>query len=323
VVAVGPNPYLFVVGCPRSGTTLLQRMLDAHPMLAVSNDPHFIPFAPGVDAGLDPPLTPQLVEWLLGYRTFGRLGLDEGTLRRAAAGASTYRELVAALYDAFGDARGKPLAGEKTPRYVRYLPLLRSLFPHARVVHLLRDGRDVALSTLEWARPDRGPGRFELWRENPLAVCALSWHWHVATGMHDAAAFGDLYSEVRYEDVVADPEATMRRVADALALPFAVEMLEFHSGRTRAEPGLSAKDAWLPPTPGLRDWRTQLSPDELELFDALAGDLLELLGYERAVAEVSPETAARAARYRAAWERELRARGKVAVDTLPVLVTEG
>jgi Sulfotransferase family len=319
---VGRNPYLFVVGCPRSGTTLLQRMLDAHPLLAVSNDPHFIPFAPGVAVGLDPPVTPQLVEWLLGYRTFARLGLDEGTVSKAAAAAATYRELVATLYDAFGAARGKPLAGEKTPRYVRYLPLLHSLFPNARVVHLLRDGRDVALSTLEWARSDRGPGRFSLWGENPLAVCALSWRWHVSTGMRDAAAFGERYSEVRYEDVVADPESTMRRVAEALELPFAFEMLEFHSGRTRAEPGLSAKDAWLPPTPGLRDWRTQLAPDQLELFDALAGDVLEVLGYERTAVEVSPGTNARAARYREAWESELRERGKVPVDTRPVMVPE-
>lgn len=79
------NPYLFVVGCPRSGTTLLQRMLDAHPDLAVANDSHFIletlaDFAPldplsGID--LDPALTRDLVEWVRTYRTFGRLGLDD------------------------------------------------------------------------------------------------------------------------------------------------------------------------------------------------------------------------------------------------------
>lgn len=312
VAVLGPNPYLFVVGCPRSGTTLLQRMLDAHPLLAVSNDPHFIPFAPGVRAGLNPPVTPELVDWLLGYRTFARLGLDEQTLREAAAGARTYRELVAALYDEFGRQRGKPLAGEKTPRYVRYLPLLQSLFPNARVVQLIRDGRDVALSTLEWARPDRGPGRFRLWQENPLAVCALSWHWHVTSGRRDGRKLGDLYSEVRYEDVVAEPEPTLAALSAQLELPFAGEMLNFHRGRTRHESGLSAKAAWLPATPGLRDWRSQLSPADLELFDALAGDLLSLLGYERGVDAISSETEAAASWYRDAWEAELRERGKVA-----------
>ena len=309
----GPNPYVFVVGCPRSGTTLLQRMLDAHPQLAVSNDPHFIPFAPGVRDGRDPPVTAALVAWLRGYRTFGRLGLDERALDDAAAGATTFSELVARIYDAFGRARGKELAGEKTPRYVRYLPLLHSLFPRARVVHLIRDGRDVALSTLEWARPDRGPGRFDLWNENPLAVCALSWRWHVSTGLHDAGTLGALYEELRYEDLVAAPEPALREVTAALALPYAPEMLEFHRGRTRTEPGLSAKDAWLPPTAGLRDWRTQLSTDEVELFDALAGDLLEVVGYERGVESVPAATEARAARYREAWVNELRERRKVAL----------
>ena len=306
------NPYVFVVGCPRSGTTLLQRMLDAHPLLAVSNDPHFIPFAPGIRRGVDPPGTTELIDWLRGYRTFARLGLDERALAEAAERATTFSDLVARLYDAFGGARGKPLAGEKTPRYVRYLPLLHSLFPQARVVHLLRDGRDVALSTLEWARPDRGPGRFRLWLENPLAVCALSWRWHVTTGRREGELLGPLYTEVRYEELVRDPEPALRRVAAGLELPYAEEMLGFHRGRTRAEPGLSAKDAWLPPTPGLRNWRTQLAPDELELFDALAGDLLDALGYERGAEAVSADTEARAEHYRRAWEDELRERVKVA-----------
>jgi hypothetical protein len=305
------NPYLFVVGCPRSGTTLLQRMLDANPLLAVSNDPHFIPFAPGVRDGHDPPVTAELVDWLLGYRTFARLGLEEAAVRSAAASAATYRELVAALYDAFGRERGKVLAGEKTPRYVRYLLLLHGLFPGARVVHLVRDGRDVALSTLEWARPDRGPGRFRLWQEHPLAVCALSWRWHVTTGMRDGARLGSLYSEVRYEDLVATAERTLRRLTARIGLPFAGEMLTFHEGRRRRDPGLSAKDAWLPPTPGLRDWRTQLPAADVELFEALAGDLLSQLGYERAYDAVSPRLAAVAARFRATWEAELRERGKV------------
>lgn len=309
------NPYLFVVGCPRSGTTLLQRMLDAHPQLAVSNDPHFIPFAPGVAAGLDPPVTRELVEWLLAYRTFARLELDEQTLRAAAARAATFSELIALLYDAFGARRGKRLAGEKTPRYVRYLPLLHALFSHARVVHLIRDGRDVALSTLDWARADRGPGRFDLWVESPLATCALSWRWHVTTGMRDGAALGPLYSEVRYEELVADPARALRPVCASLDLRFAEEMAQFHVGRTRSDAGLSAKEAWLPATAGLRDWRAAFTTAELELFAALAGDVLERLGYEVGVDAISPAVEERAAAYAEAWEIELRARGKVAAGT--------
>jgi hypothetical protein len=88
-------------------------------------------------------------------------------------------------------------------------------------------------------------------------------------------------------------------------------MLTFHVGRARHEPGLSAKKAWLPPTQGLRDWRVQLSHDDQQLFEALAGDLLSQLGYERRFDPVAPGVKARASRYRAAWQAELVERGKI------------
>jgi Sulfotransferase family len=302
------NPYLFTVGCPRSGTTLLQRMLDAHPLLAVSNDPHFIPFAPGVDVGTDPPLTSELVDWVVGYRTFHRFGIDEETGRDAARGAETFSEFVTALFDALATSRGKPLAGEKTPRYVLHIPLLHSLFPQAHIVHLIRDGRDVALSTLDWARPDKGPGRLGLWNEDPLAVCALSWRRHVLAGRGEGQALGQLYTEIRYESLVKDPDSALEELTARIGLPYAAEMLAFHRGRTRKDPGLSSKDAWLPPTPGLRDWRVTLSRPELELFDALAGDLLAALGYERGAHAIPPEIESRAAEYRHAFDVEVHRR---------------
>jgi hypothetical protein len=70
----GRNPCVFAVGCPRSGTTLLQRMLDHHPGLGVANDTHFIPHAIDDHSGrVDPRLTPELVESVRSYRRFPRL----------------------------------------------------------------------------------------------------------------------------------------------------------------------------------------------------------------------------------------------------------
>ena len=306
------NPFLFVVGCARSGTTLLQRMLDSHPQLAVSNDPHFIPFAvQGVLDGVDPPVTPELVDSVLDYRTFIRLGLPEAAVREAAAGAERYSDFVGAIYSAFARMRGKPLGGEKTPRYVRYLPLLASLFPWAKIVHIIRDGRDVALSMLDWARPDRGPGRFQLWQDRPVAVCALSWRWHVTTGRRDGIRLGrDRYHEVRYEDLVAKPEEALRRIAHFLELDFAPEMLRYHEGKERSDPGLSTKGRWLPPTLGLRDWRVQMAPGEVELYEAIAGDVLTLFGYESAFDSISEATESLARLCRESWEADLHRREK-------------
>ena len=106
------------------------------------------------------------------------------------------------------------------------------------------------------------------------------------------------YREVRYEDLVTRPEETLRGIADFSELPFAPEMLTYHVGKARYEPGLSAKKTRLPPTPGLRDWRTQMGKRDLELFEAIAGDLLSALGYERGVATISPEIASVAGRCR-------------------------
>ncbi len=99
----GRNPYVFVVGCLRSGTTLLQRMLNCHPQLAVGYDSHFIPqVIRRVDVGVDPPLTPALVGRVRACRRFDRLGLPDDAIDQAAAQARTYGELVGALYSAFG-----------------------------------------------------------------------------------------------------------------------------------------------------------------------------------------------------------------------------
>jgi sulfotransferase family protein len=301
------NPYLFVVGCPRSGTTLLQRMLDNHPQLAVANDSHFIPrVVKDVPIGVDPPLTPGLVERVRTYRRFYRLELPDAAVQRAARESSTYREFVSALYSEYGRLRGKPFAGEKTPDYVRHLPRLRALFPRARFVHMIRDGRDAALSILEWARGGKGASRFELWEEEPVAVCALWWRWLVTTGRRDGRALGPArYHEARYEDLVAGPETMLRELASFLELPYAPEMAAFHEGKTRHDSGLSAKKAWLPPTPGLRDWRTQMASRDVELFEALAGDLLSDLGYERSVGTPSSSIAAIAERCQRWWESEM------------------
>jgi hypothetical protein len=302
------NPCLFVVGCARSGTTLVQRMLDAHPQLAVSNDPHFIQESLRKSGGRDVALTPELVERVLACRTLQRLGLPDELIRGAAEGAATYAEFVSAIYDAFARSRGKALAGEKTPRYVRYLPLLHALFPWVKILHVIRDGRDVALSMLDWANPERGPGRYRLWREQPLAVCALTWRWHVTTGQRDGSVLGPaVYREISYEQLTAEPESTMRRLLAFLELPFAPETVTYHAGRTRDGPRLASKDRWLPPTPGLRDWRAQMAPPDVELFEAIAGDALATLGYEIVHDPVSPGLARIARRLRESWEHEVRA----------------
>lgn len=177
------NPYVFIVGCPRSGTTLLQRMLDNHPQLAVTNDAAFILKAlkvvyqikkSRIKEGHDPAMTQQVVDFLLTDDRFARMRLPADRVREAAARCGTYGAFVSALYDEFARMHGKPLAGDKTPDYARRLPVLHGLFPQAKFIHIIRDGRDVALSTLEWTATDhKGPCNFALWNEQRMGTIAL------------------------------------------------------------------------------------------------------------------------------------------------------
>ncbi|MFQ5598087.1 MAG: sulfotransferase [Nitrospiria bacterium] len=309
--SVARNPYLFVVGCPRSGTTLLQRMLDHHPQLAVANDTHFIPV--GIQRrfnGADPLLTPDLVDRVVRYRRFPRLGISLEEAKRSAKTSETYSTFVTALYDTYAQKQEKQYGGEKTPDYVKYLPMLHGLFPWVKTAHIIRDGRDVALSALEWAKEKKGPGRYVLWQEDPVAVCALWWHHHVSQGMQDGNALGPAhYFELRYESLSTEPQAVLSELSRFLDIPFSKKMVHYYEGKTRMEAykkgEISVKKAWLPATPKLRDWRKRMEERDLALFEALAGNLLSKLGYERAFPSIPPRMTTLAEKYRRWWDAEM------------------
>ena len=282
--AKSSNPYLFVTGCTRSGTTLLQRMLDSHPQLAVANDTHLIPSALfGKKADSKTALTPALFGQVVGYKRFPALGIDPAAASEHAARSATVAGFVAALLDDYATGRHKPIAGEKDPEYVRRLPLIHRLFPDARVIHIIRDGRDVALSTLDWVTPQRFLGRLSLWKEEPIAVCALWWQRQVSAGIKGGRLLGTRYLEVRYEQLVENPETVLRDICRFLDIDYSSAMVRFHEGRTIRTGRTSSKDQWLPPTRGIRDWRTSLDSHHLQLFEQLAGELLSSLGYPLAV----------------------------------------
>jgi hypothetical protein len=302
---------VFICGCPRSGTTLLGRLADAHPELAVVHESRFIADWYEKRVGLTPDgeVTQSLVSELARYPRYTRLGLGREVLERllTANGPVSYDRFVSGIFDSYGEARGKRIVGDKTPRYVRSLPILHDLWPEARFVHILRDGRDVSLSVLNWRK---GPtGRFSAWAEDPVSVVALWWRWHVLLGREDGGALGSgLYHELLYESLVSDAERECAALCEFLGLAYDEAMLRFHEGRERDEPRLDAKKAWRPVTSGLRNWREEMPPADVERFEAAAGDVLAELGYTRGVERPSPEAQKRAAKIKESFTRDVRAR---------------
>jgi Sulfotransferase family len=310
------NPYVFFVGCPRSGTTLVQRIGDAHPKLAVIHEADWLPkfYERRIGVAPDGTVTPELIRHLVAHRRFARLELDPARVEALLdGGTKDYAGFVSELFDLHGRDKAKPFVGVKSPGYVRHLPTLHSLWPEAKVVHLIRDGRDVALSVLDWKKGERTAGRFSTWHEDPLTTSALWWEWHVRLGCEAARDLGqEQYYELRYESLVAEPEAECRKLCRFLRLPYDDSMLRFHQGRMRPQPGRGAKGSWLPVTRGLRSWAEQMRSGDVARFEAAVGPLLDELGYTAgAQARVSDDELAHAARLRRAFADEARARGRV------------
>jgi hypothetical protein len=304
------NPYVFFVGCPRSGTTLLGRIGNAHPELAVVHETRWIPRCFEHREGLtaNGAVTPSLAGWLRDNRALKPLAFDESELERLIRDRDgvPFSTFVTALFDHYGAQQGKRLVGDKSPGYARYLPTLHGLWPQARFVHIIRDGRDVCLSVLDWRK---GATRFSTFDEDPVTTIGVWWEWYVQLGREGGGQLGpSLYDELRYESVVVDPERESVGLCDFLGIPYDASMLRFHEGRTRSKPGLSTKSAWLPVTGGLRNWRAQMDPDDVLRFEAAAGDLLDKLGYPRAAASVPSRALDRAARIRETFAEEAHAR---------------
>jgi hypothetical protein len=311
------NPFVFIVGCPRSGTTLLQRVVNAHPRWAIVNQSRWIPgfFKNVSHTSPDGLVTRECIPWLLNYRgLFPKMGISGEELEHwLEAGPLSFARFVSAIFDRYGQLQGKPLVGDKTPTYVRSIRLLHALWPEARFVHLIRDGRDVCLSTVNWKKmAARLTASFVTWREDAVTTAAMRWRWNVQLGQEAGQALGaSLYYELRYEALVARPAEECTRLCTFLGVPYDEVMLRFHEGRTQDDPNLDAKRAWRPITPGLRDWRTQMRPDDLERFEATAGDLLDELGYPRAVPRPRAEALQQASQIQAQFIQDLRSRQKV------------
>jgi len=278
------TPFPFIVGVGRSGTTLLRLMLDAHPDLAIPNETLFLQDLIRKSASKD-----EFLDIVTGFETWPNLAVDAGELRAAIAPAVSLADAVRAFYRLYARRHGKTRWGDKTPYYRVFMADIQRLLPEAHFIHVIRDGRDSALSYQGlWF----GPG-------DDFEVQARFW----AKAVADARAMSRMvehYSEVRYETLVGDPEATLREICAGLALDFDPAMLAYHRG---AEERLAEfrqpfgpKDrtphdlktfvaihdrAKAPPDASrIGRWRSEMSRDDLRRYEAIAGPTLRALGYE-------------------------------------------
>ncbi len=288
------NPMPVIVGAPRSGTTLLRFMLDAHSDLAIPPETAFLRLGPelverNVTVG-------ELFRAIVGFPAtapaWGDFGIAEDAFREALAQLVpfTVADGFRTFYRLYASRHHKSRWGDKTPLYCKAVGMIRQVLPEARFIHIIRDGRDAALSLRK------------MWFSPGHDIETLAAYWRDCVGAARGAGLGRAdYLEVRYEALVEGPEAVLQEICRFVALDYERAMLDYHrrTPARLAEHGTRLRADGTPLVTGERRldqvrlttsppdpsrvsaWKREMPVEEQRRFSLVAGDLLEELGYGR------------------------------------------
>jgi LPS sulfotransferase NodH len=292
---------IFVVGSPRSGTTLLRAILNRHSEIGLCDETFFFYYVARRRRAFGDLASARnrrrLVDAYLSTRRMREMGLDLGALaERLMREGTTYPDFFASILRFHAEAHGKSRWGEKTPLHADELPALGAWYPDGRVVHIVRDPRDVvsSLQRMPWGA---------------RSVLRNARVWKRLTAPAGAARAGIARMVVRYEDLVADPPATMRSVCAFLGVAYEEQMLVPSAGPPARRPWLQrAQEAITTVTVGA--WRSALSNEQVRLIEWVCAPEMAHHGYEMsqppATNGLKLRGTARAIQD-AAWERVRRA----------------
>lgn len=270
---------VFVLGSPRSGTTLLYDMLLSAGGFAVylaeSNvfnllEPRFGDLSSRANRK-------RLLESWLESKLFRASGLDAELIRQriledCRSGADFLRIVMGEICTLQGVRRW----AENSPEGMLYLPLIKQLIPEALVIHIIRDGRDVAtsLGRLRYVRA------FPWETRHSLIGCGLYWEWIVQQGRSFGHSAGDDYLEVHFEDLLAQPAETLAQVSRFIDQPLDYELIRTVAYGSVSKPNTSFRaerpDGEFNP---VGRWKKSFSQQQLLRFEQLVGATLRELGY--------------------------------------------
>ncbi|GAA2425727.1 sulfotransferase [Actinomadura vinacea] len=286
-IDVLPGRPLFVIGCPRSGTTLLQLMLHSHPRIAIPAENRFLlaAYASRCDFGDlgDRNNRRALAEWITGREAgrFTDLGLDAAEVAAEIVdGPPSLGSALDIVFRAYARRFGKSRWGDKRPGYFQHVDVLLRMFPDAQFIHLIRDGRDcvASLKAMPWFRQD-------------VFHAVSMWREAIDVGRRMASRLGpDVYYELQYERLVADPVEELTSLCAFLGEDFHWEMT---APSDVARLLIPKQHRWHDSIGTRRagTWAGRLEPWEVGLAEAAFGERLIEYGYEPSDEARRPNTA--------------------------------
>lgn len=276
VGSVGSNAPIFSLGCSRSGTTLLYHMLLSAGNFAVYRSESFVLNL--LEPRYRPLSQPQNLRRMLDawYKTFlfTRTGLEPSDVdARIMSECQNGGDFLRIFMEEICRKQGVERWAETTGEHLLHMPEIKKAIPNARVIHMIRDGRDVALS---WERLSQI--RPLPWDRKRAAVAAgIYWEWFVERGREAGRALGADYIEVRYEDLVRRPAEVLKGLESFVEHDLDYQRINEVGIGSVSAPNTAFKAEKRSP---IGRWKTDLSEGELATLEGLIGGSLEQMGYE-------------------------------------------
>lgn len=284
---MSPVSPVFVVGPPRSGTTLTARLLGGLPRLFMPGETHFLEdiYHRYGDPG---DLSEHLPDILARLRTlYGRYEepddqqridrlCESGAFDRQLSGCATQREIFDAFMTLQATSAGKTRWGNQVPRDVFELDTIFRMFPDARVIACIRDPRDFLVSYRDKWTIAAAAHRARLRRLYHPVLTSYLWKASAQAILAGKSRFGDAVQVTCYEDLVRDPASRLRQLCSFIGEEFHPRMLDtqFSNSSTGERlTGISSSSAGR--------WRADLPLEDAYFAQKICGQAMEKFGYRR------------------------------------------
>jgi hypothetical protein len=270
---------VFVLGCGRSGTKLLYHMLLSAGGFAVyRSESNAINLLEPRFGNLSVKRNREnLMDSWLRSKLFERSGLEAEAIRaKVIAECRNGGDFLHVVMNEIAKSQGVQRWAECTPEHLLHIERIKETIPDAMIVHIIRDGRDVALSNAKLRYVRRA-----WWDHDPhVMVSGLYWEWIVRKGRAAGRKLGADYTEVRFEELIARPRETLAKVSEFIEQDLDYDRIRKVGIGSVSEPNTSFKDDPDGEFDPLDRWRKTFPPELLAPFESMVGNLLEELGYE-------------------------------------------
>ncbi|MCK5612777.1 sulfotransferase [Candidatus Pacearchaeota archaeon] len=214
------NLPLFIVGSPRSGTTLIRLIFNSHSKIAVPDETNIFGWL------FERPFYKNWLPRLSKENFLLSKSLGEDIVRKfdrqPAVERVDNKKIVDFLFSRYAAKCGKLYWGEKTPTHSRYVAQIRATYPNSTIIYMVRDPRAVVASSKRYFHKKRGAVDF--WISPDISNAIKMWRESIAEAIRNKE---DLYF-VYYEELVREPEETLTRLTETLGVPYEKKMLDYY-----------------------------------------------------------------------------------------------